>query len=131
MKKRQQLSSSQELKRFQSLHHQLQLELKALHESGTRLKMEIETKEKQIKEIEEKIHKLKGTDAHIIVSEHAIIRYLERVYRLDLEKIKQEILPERIAVQAKVIGNGRYWVIDHTLLIKDNVVVTVLTDDAA
>lgn len=131
MKKHQPSTSSQELKRFQSLHHQLQLELKALQESGTRLKMEIATKEKQIKEVEEKIHKLKGADASIIVSEHAILRYLERVYRLDLEKIKQEILPERIAAQAKVIGNGRYGVIDHTLLIKDNVVVTVLTDDAA
>ena len=131
MKKHQPTTSTQELKRFQSLHQQLQLELKALQESGTRLKMEIATKEKQIKEVEEKIHKLKGANENIIVSEHAIIRYLERVYRLDLEKIKQEILPERIAAQAKIIGNGRYGVIDHTLLIKDNVVVTVLTDDAA
>lgn len=131
MKKYQPTTNSQELKRFQSLHQQLQLELKALQESGTRLKMEIATKEKQIKEVEEKIHKLKGSNENIIVSEHAILRYLERVYRLDLEKIKQEILPERIAAQAKIIGNGRYGVIDHTLLIKDNVVVTVLTDDAA
>ncbi|MFA5216285.1 hypothetical protein [Sulfuricurvum sp.] len=131
MKKHQPTTSSQELKRLQSLLNQLQLEFKSLQESGSRLKMEIATKEKQIKEVEEKIHKLKGANETIIVSEHAILRYLERVYKLDLEKIKHEILPDRIAAQAKVIGNGRYGVIDHTLLIKDNVVVTVITDDAA
>jgi len=129
MKKHQPMTSSQELKRLQSLLNQLQLEFKALKESGTRLKMEIATKEKQIKEVEQKIHTLKGANENIIVSEHAIIRYLERVYKLDLEKIKGEILPTTIAKQAKVIGNGRYGVVDHTLLIKDNVVVTVLTDN--
>lgn len=129
MKKHQPMTSSQELKRLQSLLNQLQLEFKALQESGTRLKMEIATKEKQIKEVEQKIHTLKGANENIIVSEHAIIRYLERVYKLDLEKIKGEILPTTIAQQAKVIGNGRYGVVDYTLLIKDNVVVTVLTDN--
>lgn len=131
MKKYQSNTDTQELKRLQSLHHQLQLEFKSLQKSGTRLTMEIAAKEKQIKEVELKIRKLKGANGSIIVSEHAILRYLERVYGLDLVKIKQEILPERIAAQAKAIGNGRYGVIDHTLLIKNNVVVTVLTDEAA
>lgn len=130
MKKHQPTTSSQELKRLQSLLNQLQLEFTALKESGARLNMEISTKERQIKEVEQKIHTLKGANENIIVSEHAIIRYLERVYQLDLEKIKREILPDTIAQQAKIIGNGRYGVVDHTLLIKDNVVVTVLTDDA-
>lgn len=131
MKKYNPTTSSQELKRLQSLLNQLQLELTSLQESNSRLNMEITTKVKQIKEVEQKIHKLKGADGSIIVSEHAIIRYLERVYKLDVEKIKQEILPEKILKQAKMIGNGRYGVIDHTLLIKDNVVVTVYTDGAA
>lgn len=131
MKKYPPNTDTQELKRLQSLHHQLQLEFKSLQESGSRLTMQIATKAKQIKEVEQKIHKLKGYGDSIIVSEHAILRYLERVYGLDLGKIKKEILPERIAAQAKAIGNGRYGVIDHTLLIKNNVVVTVLTDNAA
>ena len=128
MKKYHPTTDSQELKRLQSLLNQLQLDFKTLQESQSRLKMENETKRKQIQEVEEKIQTLKGSHETIIISEHAIIRYLERVYGLDLEKIKEEILPASIAVQAKRIGNGRYGVTGHTVLIKDNVAITVLTD---
>lgn len=100
MKKHHPTTNSQELKRLQSLHNQLQLEYKALQESQSRLKMEIDTKRRQIQEVEEKIQTLKGSHNTIIISEHAIIRYLERVYGLDLEKIRQEILPPPIATQA-------------------------------
>lgn len=131
MKKHHPTTGSQELKRLQSLLNQLQLEYKALQESQSRLKMEIETKCRQIQEVEGKIQTLKGSHETIIISEHAIIRYLERVYGLDLEKIRQEILPPPIAIQAKTIGNGRYGVMGHTVLIKDNVAITVLTDGAA
>lgn len=131
MKKHHPTTNSQELKRLQSLHNQLHLEYKALQESQSRLKMEIETKRKQIQEVEEKIQTLKGSHETIIISEHAIIRYLERVYGLDLEKIREEILPPPIAAQAKRIGNGRYSITGHTVIIKDNVAITVLTDGVA
>lgn len=126
MKKHHPTTNSQELKRLQSLHNQLQLEYKAFQESQSRLKMEIETKRRQVQEVEEKIQTLKGAHETIIISEHAIIRYLERVYGLDLEKIRQEILPPPIAAQAKTIGNGRYSITGHTVIIKDNVAITVL-----
>lgn len=32
----------------------------------------------------------------IRISDHAVLRYLERHYNLDIEKIKNEILPEKI-----------------------------------
>jgi hypothetical protein len=122
-------SNTQELKRLQSLQSQLKLEFRSLHENTNRIKMELMTKEKQIKEVEKKIQNLQGCDENIIVSEHAIVRYLERVYGLDLEKIKHEIIPEKTITQAKMVGNGRYKVDDYTLLIKDNVVITVIKND--
>ena len=121
-------TSTQELKRLQSLQSQLTLEFRSLHENYGRIKMELTTKNKQIKEVEKKIQKLQSNDENIIVSEHAILRYLERVYGLDLEKIKLEIIPEKTTIQAKIVGNGRYKVDDYTLLIKDNVVITVIKD---
>lgn len=60
-----------------------------------------------------------------IVSEHALLRYLERVEGVDLDVIRQRILGDGTAASISFARTGRIKKKDVTLIIKDSVVVTV------
>lgn len=61
------------------------------------------------------------------VSDHAVVRYLERVKGMDIASIRKEILPDNVK-QATIMGNGYYPVNGtHKVRVKDGVVITVLT----
>lgn len=63
------------------------------------------------------------------VSDHAIIRYLERTGRIDLESLRREILSDRTVELAKVLGDGRYPIPNGCIaVIKQKTVVTVLVN---
>lgn len=74
-----------------------------------------------------KIGKFRSMDKDIVVSEHAILRFLERVEKLDIEKIKESILPpitkDLISKMSK--ANGSYPSMTHQLVLRDNIIVTV------
>ena len=56
-----------------------------------------------------------------------MIRYLQRVYKLDLEKIEKEILTDDLKSKVKAFGNGTYIVDkDFSIKICNNTVVTIL-----
>lgn len=61
-----------------------------------------------------------------IVTEHALLRYCERVLNIDMEAIKATILSETTLKQSQTLGNGKYPVVDgHRAVIKDSCVVTI------
>ena len=70
-------------------------------------------------------------DAGVIVSEHAILRYLERVYGMDIEAWKREILPESLIPTIEKLGrSGDFPASEkHRVRLSRGVVVTILTKD--
>lgn len=64
-------------------------------------------------------------DPEVRISDHAIVRYMERVYGLDLDALRREMLtPDRehmIRMGAKKIKAG-----DHVFIVENSVVITVL-----
>ena len=75
----------------------------------------------QINNIEQEIKGLKLKD--LIVSEHALIRYLERVNGIDMEEIREKILSPLVRAamsqgDGKVKGN-------YTVVFQNRVVVTI------
>lgn len=63
----------------------------------------------------------------LIVSDHAIVRYMERVADMDIESVKQGIV-ERIEGSVRAIGAGKFPLGDGLqAVVKDNVVVTIET----
>src|SRR5690606_744477 len=60
-----------------------------------------------VKEINEKIASHKKQE--LIVSEHAILRYLERVMGVDIECVRDQILTDELLDMTKTLGpNGTY-----------------------
>lgn len=60
-----------------------------------------------------------------VVSEHAIIRYMEREMGLDLELIRNEILTAERKALIKRLGDGKYPLGNSKAIVKDLVVVSI------
>lgn len=86
---------------------------------------ELNQLQKQFTEIENKIEKY--TNKNPIISEHAIVRYMERVKKIDIEEIKKEILSEKVTKMISDLGNNGTYPNENgfQLVIKNNVVVTI------
>lgn len=74
--------------------------------------------EQQLKELQ---------DRELQVTEHALLRYCERILEIDMEEIKELILSKEILEQVEVLGvNGKFVHSDgFRVIIKDNKVVTI------
>lgn len=80
-----------------------------------------------LKQIQEQI---KLHNSTLIVTEHAIVRYFERILGYNMETIKNEILPSKIQELLEGTHSFEYKTKDHIAVVKENKVVTVLPRDA-
>ena len=78
---------------------------------------------KEINQTEKMIRLLKDRD--LIVSEHAIVRYLERVETVNPSEVPRKILTDKLREMVATLGNGTYPVNDFLVVVKNNVVITV------
>ena len=116
------------LKQLQSESFRIFKEIKNIDTEMEKLKQTKSDKELKLEEVKAKIEDIKADT--IIISEHAILRYLERVKGIDLEEIQKEILPTpELRKSIATCGDGKYMVDEFALRIKKNVVVTILTKD--
>jgi len=98
------------------------------------LSREINQLIRNVKDIESNIQTLKAKKISInsiTVTEHAILRYLERVEGVDIERVKKDIVDGETLKRIQTLGPGYYPrtvdEIPFRIRVKDNAVVTVLT----
>jgi len=127
--KRNHLKGSQ-IKSVQVLISKVNLEIQSLKAQQKLLQSSMEKQLSQLKKYQEELLALQMDSGEIIISEHAILRYLERVYKLDVTKLYEEIVTPQAQEQIKRFGNGTYSVDDFSIKVVDNVVVTVLAEGA-
>lgn len=70
----------------------------------------------------------------IRVSDHAIVRFLERVAKVDMDEVRRNIVGEQQASLIEKFGGGEFPVTNKTLgdfriVVQEGTVVTVLTPD--
>lgn len=119
------LKQKEELKKLQSLLIKQKSEIDLIKRERQLINERLSVAERNLKNTEEELKKLK-TGNKIIVSEHAVLRYLERTMELDLKAVESEILTEETIKQYKTLGNGKYPVSNGCkAVIKDNVVLTI------
>lgn len=101
-------------------------EMSAIKTNISNKNKDLSLKEKIAISLREQIAKFKNTNEPN-VSEHAILRYLERVKGIDLIELKKEILSEKVLKMTKTLGgNGSYPNNDFKVVMKNNTVVTII-----
>ena len=95
------------------------------------LKQEIKSWEHKQAETQLKLDELRRRldelhSAPIMVTDHAIVRFLERVKGIDIEKLKQEITDPELIEQMRQQGdNGTFVVNNLQYVVNDRVIVTM------
>ena len=86
---------------------------------------EVHTLTTRIKSLNNRIKQLQEQDQEPIISEHAILRYLERVKGIDIDALKQEIMDDKTAENIKFLKSGKIKRAEYDMVIQDNVVVSI------
>ncbi len=103
------------------------LERTHLSEEYSTLQSKMDKGYNTIKKYEDELAKHTVLGDSLAVSEHAMLRYLERVYKLDLLKIEQEIASPSFYEKIQTLGSETYtYDEDYSAKVVDGVIVTIL-----
>ena len=88
--------------------------------------MQKESKQKQklINSLQTELNDI-ANPRDIIISEHAVLRYLERVEGMNMEELYEKILPASKKETLIALGNCKFKQPTHNLIIKNGTVVTI------
>lgn len=113
------------IKQLKSELENLEIDVSVLKIKLANVNTEFNHKKAAIEKLKEEIKKL-STTKNPKVSEHAIVRYFERVKGFDISKIEKEILTEEVLdLIEKLGGSGSYPNKDFSVVMKDYTVTTI------
>lgn len=108
-----------------------------LQQRASAINSEIKEVKKKIGDLHDKLRtyryrvgKRKEVEANgVFVSDHAIVRFCERVLGLDVEQVKKDILDGGIGAMLEGVdyADGEYSCKSHSIVFKDCTVITVKT----
>ena len=119
------IKTRETLKSLQSQLAVLEVRRDDLKVRMTEIQIQLNDTCRKVEEIKTTVRKIKCDE--ITVSEHAIIRFIERVDEIDTEAIKREILSDDTIAKIRTLGNGKYPINEgkNKIVVKNNVVITV------
>ena len=111
----------------------LQSQLNIMLAEAAALRVEVTIKQKEHNQKLQSIENLKkemaklNSDEVLKVSEHAIVRYFERVKGFDIKEVEKEILSKQVVeLVEKLGGNGSYPNNGFSVLMKNYTVTTIV-----
>lgn len=118
--------NAQDLKRLETRLKNAEESLKTAKASVEAYQAVAKAAEKEINETRAAIKELKAKKPGIIVTEHAMLRFIERILGISLDEIKERILPPDVVALIDKMGDGKF---PHPeggrLVVKNGTVVTV------
>lgn len=120
------MKEARQCKQLQTLLTKMLADLEVLKTEIAIKQREQTQKQNDIERLRIEISKLDNSQ-NIKVSEHAIIRYFERVKGFNIEDVEKDILSDSVLnLIDKLGGNGKYPNKDFSVVMKDFTVVTIL-----
>lgn len=120
-----QIVNAQELKGLQVQLTKEQANCNSLQKELSLVQRKHAQSQTAVKTLEAQIVALQTKAPAPIVSEHALLRYLERVHGIDFELVRDEILGGGTAGAITFAKSGTIKKGNLALVVKDNVVVTI------
>lgn len=127
------MDTSRKLKQLQVQHTQAQRDIKTAKDKIQADQAELSCSKAKLHALEQEMQKL--SDTKLVVSEHAVLRYAERIMGLDVEQIKEQILNPKTAKRIQELRNGAFPDvapndIAYKLHVRNGVVTTVIAKDS-
>lgn len=107
--------------KLQTLEQERETQIKIVEEAQAKLSK----LKSEYNSINNEIWKIKNAKTDIVVTEHAILRYIQHEMNIDLDEVSKLILPEPMKNNALALGDGKYNHEGLTRVVKDGAVVTV------
>jgi len=105
-------------------------DVKAEVQEANRIQAEREQKAYQsVEKIQRQIIDTKKAEVEPVVSEHALLRWLERVMRIDMNEVTKRILDESTKSKIMFAGSGKIYKDGVCIVFKNKTVVTVSVKD--
>jgi len=120
------IKTANALKALETKHKDLQTKRNLVIENTKELQLEASSLKKKMGQIRYQISELQDK-SELVVSEHAMLRYIEVVLGIDLEELSLKIT-EGQKEKIKSLGDGKYTNKDFTLVVKNNTVTTIEKD---
>jgi len=119
------IKDKQIVKQLKSQLKKVEGEIEAINVNIKNKQKEINQKSNITRSLNDKIKNLNISE-ELDVSDHAIVRYLERVKGVNIDEIKKEILNDNIVRLIETLGgSGKYPNDNFTIVMKDNMVITI------
>jgi predicted nuclease with TOPRIM domain len=115
--------SASELKALKTKQSKLRNEITKAGYEASKIEEKKKTLQYELRDIDASINRI---SAGVEISEHAILRYLERIEGVDIEEVRKKILPPEVREQIQILGSGVFPVAGFKLRARDNVIVTVM-----
>ena len=122
------MNNSHTLKGLESQLARLESDLATCKSIIREKNIELNAIQKNISKVKDLIESL-TINEELIVSEHAVLRYLERVQGQKIEDIQSEILTDTFKKLAKTLGDGKIPLDKHpafSAIIKNGIIVTII-----
>jgi chromosome segregation ATPase len=111
-----------EIKQVKKNIDSIQLELSALESRKQTLSKDLNQAKQEFENLKKKQEKVARLSKLPHVTDHAIVRYLERRFNIDIDDIKKEILSEELVTKVRALGGNCNY---QGIVVKDNTVITV------
>lgn len=129
--------SAAELKRIETQRAEVLDRVRALRADRTRATSRkerapvieaLQSAQQELEQIDEQRRALLRATGNLVVSEHAMLRYVQRVIGISQAELELMVVPEHMRGPA-MLADGRHRCGGHTIVVKDGVVRTVVTGE--
>lgn len=100
------IKKEHDLKKLYGMRSELDVQLKIAQIKAAERQRSCSKIRNNIKDLTTQINDLENSE--ITITEHAILRYLERTTTIDIEDVKKKILNDETALLIGRLGSGRY-----------------------
>lgn len=126
------IQKEKKLKMLRKMIAELSCEVDDLKVRQSEIQKEAHVKQKKLQEliIEEKKLTEDPATKEVDITDHAVLRFMERVMKVDLQEIKKQMLPDAVKNQIETLGNGRYPISSNAyVIIKNGSAVSVISSE--
>lgn len=103
-----------------------QAEIDQIRESIKEKTQQLKVAERQRHALITQIHNLRSDVEGPLLTEHAVLRYFERVLGFDMQRVRSRILKDHTIDQIETLGSGHFPVEGGRLVVRKGTIVTVL-----